>query len=60
MAKKLYIKPDAEYVAFYSDEELNASLPIGGIDTYANENGDIDAGLSGGIVVGPGRPGRED
>ena len=52
MTRKVYLKPEAEYVVFYSDEELNASMPIGGIDTYANENGDIDAGLSGGNSVG--------
>ena len=38
--KKHYLKPDAEYIAFYSDEEIAADLDI---KDYANENngGDI-------------------
>lgn len=54
MIRKVYLKPEAEYITFYSDEELNASMPIGGIDQYADEDdSDIDAGVSGGNTVGP-------
>ena len=60
MIRKVYLKPEAEYIAFYSDEELNASMPVGGIDQYANEEFEGDGGMSGGVVVGPGNPDRED
>ena len=39
--KKNYLKPDAEFIAFYSDEEIAADLDI---KDYANENDGGDIG----------------
>ena len=36
--KKNYVKPDAEYVAFYSDEDIASVLPI---DRYKNSGDDL-------------------
>lgn len=44
--KKKYLKPEAEYVSFYSEEEITLSLSEG----VASEG----ASGSGGIVVGSG------
>lgn len=43
--KKIYEKPKAEYIAFYSDEEIAANLPLA---QYANDDGE------GGIIGGSG------
>ena len=40
--KKNYLKPDAEFIAFYSDEDIAAVLPL---ENYANEG-------SGGVLGG--------
>lgn len=34
--KKHYLKPDAEYIAFYSDEEITSVQPL---DKFANNDG---------------------
>lgn len=52
MLKKNYEKPNAEYIAFYSEQEIAAELPL---ELYANE--DINAGISGGMGTGDIRPG---
>lgn len=41
--KKNYLKPDAEYITFYSDKEITTKLDI---NTYANDDGD------GGVIGG--------
>lgn len=54
MAKKIYVKPDAEYISFYSEEEI---MSVQNIADYANETGDgnADAGnASGGLEEGGG------
>ena len=43
--KKIYEKPKAEYIAFYSDEEIASNLPLA---KYANSEG------GGGIIGGSG------
>ena len=46
MSKKSYQKPLAEYIAFYSDEEIASTLPLA---DYANRSSDeITGGVSGG------------
>ena len=53
MLKKNYQKPTAEYIAFYSNEEIASTLPLA---TYANESDDsnITGGVSGGWSEGSG------
>ena len=41
--KKNYLKPDAEYITFYSDKEITTKLDI---TNYANDDGD------GGVIGG--------
>ena len=50
--KKIYLKPDAEYISFYSDEEITSVQPL---DKYANGSGDgdMDPDLSGAGEVKP-------
>ena len=43
--KKNYLKPDAEYITFYSDKEIAADLDI---KDYANDDG--NGGVVGGSV----------
>ncbi len=46
MSKKNYQKPLAEYIAFYSDEEIASTLPLA---DYATRSGnEITGGVSGG------------
>ncbi len=40
--KKIYLKPDAEYIAFYSDEDIAAVLPL-----EDNIDGDLIGGSTG-------------
>jgi hypothetical protein len=58
MKKKFYVKPTAEYIAFYSDEEITADLPLGDIQTYANDGGSgtIMSGTMGEGTLEPGIP----
>lgn len=44
MNKKNYLKPDAEYVSFYSKENMMANLSI---EDYATEDDGIVGGVSG-------------
>ena len=47
MEKLIYVKPEAKYVVFYSEEEITADMAL---DTYANEpGGSIGGGMSGGF-----------
>lgn len=39
MEKKIYIKPEAKYVVFYSEEEITARLKL---PQYANDDGGFD------------------
>ena len=60
MAKKIYVKPDAEYISFYSEEEI---MSVQNIADYANETGDgnVDAGnASGGLEIATGGFGLPD
>ena len=65
MAKKIYIKPDAEHIVFYSKEEITASYTLGDgmawqtIEQQANEGG-VGGNISGNIGVGGGSADRED
>lgn len=43
MANKTYLKPDAEYISFYSDEEIVAGDDLGGSDGV-----NVDQGEGGG------------
>ena len=56
MLKKVYEKPTAEYIAFYSDEEITSNLPL---ENYANSDGSMggNAGVSGNLGTGDIRPG---
>ena len=59
MQEKIYIKPKAEHIAFYSDEEIAAELPIA---NYANGDG-MEGGLggmSGNLGTGDLEPGVKD
>lgn len=49
--KKIYLKPNAEYIAFYSDEDIAAVLPL-------DENIDVEVG--GSMGTGPIPPGWDD
>ena len=55
MDKKIYLKPSADFIAFYSEEELTADLNI---QDYVNESsGDMGDDLgqtSGNVGVGDG------
>lgn len=53
MLKRNYQKPVAEYVAFYSNEEITSTLPLA---NYANESDDnnVTGGVSGGWSEGSG------
>ncbi len=46
MEKKEYLKPNAEYIVFYSEEEITAVMPS--VDSFASEDPELDLGLSGG------------
>ena len=56
MLKKVYQKPKAGYIVFYSDQEITSNLPI---ENYANEDETYDAngGVSGSLGTGDIRPG---
>ena len=49
MAKKKYLKPIAEHVAFYTEEDITTDLPI---SWYANEEPGNNAGISGPGAIG--------
>ena len=53
MLKKKYQKPSAEFIAFYSDEEITSNMPLA---TYANDDGSMggNAGTSGSWSEGSG------
>ena len=51
MLKKNYEKPQAEYIAFYTNEEIASNQPLGGIHTFANDT-DGNAGVSGDLGLG--------
>lgn len=63
--KKIYLKPDAEYVSFYSDDEIMAKQTLGSIQYYATEDDSSDgvtgnlSGVGGGVGEGPGYDGME-
>ena len=50
MEKQIYIKPEAKYVVFYSEEEITATLDV---QTYANgePGGTVGGGMSGGFEL---------
>lgn len=54
MANLIYEKPSIEYIAFYSQEELTATMPIPSIDDYATEQADDDSGNIFSTVIGGG------
>ena len=38
--KKIYVKPDAEYILFYSDEEITRDIPLSeGMQHLGNDMG---------------------
>ena len=47
MSKKNYQKPSAEYIAFYSDEEITRSISLSEGVAAQNED-EITGGVSGG------------
>ena len=49
MLKKNYEKPMAEYISFYTEEELTADMPL---ERYANEDSEGNAGISGDLGLG--------
>ena len=56
MQEKIYIKPKAEHIAFYSLEEIASEQPL---SKYANE--DPEGGVVGGsTVIVPGNPDWEE
>lgn len=54
MRKRIYEKPSAEYIAFYSDEEIAADLPL---KNYANDSMGGVGGMSGSMGSGETEPG---
>ena len=55
MAKKLYLKPNAEYIVFYSEEEIAASISLDkGMEYERQESNGM-----GGSVTGPSAGGSE-
>ena len=47
--KKIYLKPDAEYVSFYSDDEIMAKQTLGSIQEYAAQEDSANDGMSGNL-----------
>lgn len=57
MQEKNYIKPKAEHIAFYSEEEITAVAPP--VQSFVNS--DPEGGVVGGSqVIVPGNPDWED
>ena len=56
MEKKIYVKPEAERVAFYTDEDITAVAPP--VSFFANEDDDTTGDLttSGSVGEGTGDP----
>ena len=52
MKKKIYVKPDAERVAFYTNEEITAVLNNEDYTDYTGANDQNGAGAGGTIVGG--------
>lgn len=57
MAKKIYVKPDAEYISFYTEEEI---MSVQNIADYANETGGDMGGDMGGTSGSLGEGGSYD
>lgn len=55
MSKKNYQKPIAEYIAFYSNEEVMREITLAeGVAAQSQDDDEITGGMSGGFSEEPG------